>query len=234
MIVTKLVVHHSASSRDKTTTAQITAWHKEKDYKTIGYHKVILGDGTIENGRSETEMGAHAKGANQGSLGVCLTGNFETETPTTAQINSLVTVLTNWCRAHKLNAPNIYGHYNVPGGTTATACPGKNLKSQLPQIKKRVRNNLPKYALETKIKDPAVRRILRKSLDDDGKLSFKDVHALIFSTFDGGRVDSQEVADLKMILDNSKSMDVRSRLLVRQFLRDPKAFMARNKALQKR
>ena len=142
MKVQKLVAHHSASKQSATKKADIAKWHKERGFSQIGYHKIIEGNGTIVNGRFENIQGAHAKGVNQGSLGVCVVGDFEKETPSQAQISSLVSVLTGWCKAHGLNSKNIYGHFNVPGVSTATSCPGKNLKSQLAVIKQKVGQKL--------------------------------------------------------------------------------------------
>ena len=142
MKIQKLVVHHSASDSATTKKADIEKWHKQRGFSQIGYHKVIEGNGNIVDGRSETVQGAHALGANHASLGVCVTGNFETSAPSAKQINALVTVLTGWCKAHKLNATSIHGHFNVPVGSTKTSCPGKNLKSQLVTIKQKVTVNL--------------------------------------------------------------------------------------------
>lgn len=142
MKIKKLVVHHSASKAATTKKADLERWHKERGFTQIGYHKVIEANGGIVDGRSESTQGAHAKGANMGSLGVCVVGDFETESPLQVQINALVKVLTAWCKTHKLNSTNIYGHYNVPGGTTDTSCPGKNMKSQLSIVKQKVTQNL--------------------------------------------------------------------------------------------
>lgn len=142
MKIRKLVVHHSASDSATTKKADIERWHKQRGFSQIGYHKVIEGDGSIVNGRPETVPGAHAKGANHASLGVCVVGNFETGSPSAIQTNSLVTILTDWCKTHKLDATSIYGHFNVPGSSTKTNCPGKNLKSQLGAIKQKVTVNL--------------------------------------------------------------------------------------------
>lgn len=136
--ISKLVVHHSASKMNNTTKEKITQWHSDKGIAPIGYHKLISSTGSTQDGRSETTMGAHAKGANTGSLGVCVMGNFETETPTQTQIDSLVDVLADWCRTHSLKKTDIYGHYNVPGGLTTTSCPGKNLKLKLDSIRDKV------------------------------------------------------------------------------------------------
>ncbi|NOZ70078.1 MAG: N-acetylmuramoyl-L-alanine amidase [Deferribacteres bacterium] len=138
MKIQKLVVHHSATNSVTTKRADIERWHRQRGFSQIGYHKVIEGDGGIVDGRPETIQGAHARGANHASLGVCVVGNFETEVPSAPQIEALVDVLTGWCNTYKLDETCIYGHFNVPGGTTRTACPGRNLKNQLPAIKQKV------------------------------------------------------------------------------------------------
>lgn len=150
MKVKFLVVHHSASKRSNTTKEKIDKWHKKKGWNGVGYHKVIEEKGAIKDGRSELIQGAHALGVNARSLGVCVVGNFEEEMPTSFQIDSLVKVLTQWCKKYNLDDTAIYGHYNVPGGTTPTACPGKNLKSKLHLIKAKVKRNLSFQILKIK------------------------------------------------------------------------------------
>jgi N-acetyl-anhydromuramyl-L-alanine amidase AmpD len=54
---------------------EIEAWHLERGFDAVGYHFIIRRDGTIEEGRPLDVMGAHAKGFNAESLGVCLVGN---------------------------------------------------------------------------------------------------------------------------------------------------------------
>lgn len=141
MIVKKLVIHHSYSDRDTTKMIDIAKWHKDKGFGQVGYHKVINGKGDIIGGRPESFPGAHARGANHDSLGVCVTGNFEKELPDNLQINSLVKVLIKWCADYNLNETIIFGHYNVPGGSSSL-CPGKNLISRIFSIKVRVRDGL--------------------------------------------------------------------------------------------
>ena len=141
MNVNKIIVHHSASAKT-TTKSDIESWHKERGFTEIGYHMVIGENGKKEDGRSTTKVGAHAKGANSDSLGACVTGNFETETPDTKQVDALTEVLTAWCKTHNLKETDIYGHCDAPGGATATSCPGENLKSKLKQIKLDVKAKL--------------------------------------------------------------------------------------------
>lgn len=51
-------------------------WRQRQNYdlKAIGYHYVIDRAGYVETGRHLDEIGAHAKGYNQKSIGICLVG----------------------------------------------------------------------------------------------------------------------------------------------------------------
>lgn len=89
-----LVVHCSDSPQGRGDNAQtIHRWHVERGFDCIGYHKVILEDGTIEDGRPEYIRGAHVKNYNWCSLGVCLIGDssFKYE-----QISSMNDTLWRW------------------------------------------------------------------------------------------------------------------------------------------
>jgi len=69
------------------------------------------------------------------------------------------------------------------------------------------------------VKDVSLRRALEKALRGDGSLSYSDVKALLASTLDGDGVTRHEYEDLKIILRDSKTIDIRSRKLVDEFLK---------------
>ncbi len=71
-MIDTIIIHHSESNDVSVET--ITKWHKKRGFRTIGYHYVIRADGTVEKGRSIEEAGAHAKGRNAHSIGICVTG----------------------------------------------------------------------------------------------------------------------------------------------------------------
>jgi N-acetyl-anhydromuramyl-L-alanine amidase AmpD len=58
---------------------EIREWHTAKGWSDVGYHYVIKRDGTLEKGRADTKQGAHVKGHNKDSLGVCLVGGVNAE-----------------------------------------------------------------------------------------------------------------------------------------------------------
>nr|WP_319544189.1 N-acetylmuramoyl-L-alanine amidase [uncultured Pseudodesulfovibrio sp.] len=58
---------------------RIRQWHtdpppKGRGWSDIGYHFVILRDGTVQRGRPLWRKGAHVRGHNQFSIGICLVG----------------------------------------------------------------------------------------------------------------------------------------------------------------
>lgn len=123
----KYLVVHCSASKPKTfvDAATITRWHLDRGFLKIGYHYVILRDGTVQKGRKDSEVGAHVAGHNTGSLGVCLVGGLNDTTGkpennfTDAQFDSLTTLLT------KLSKDNpqaeVLGHRDFPN--VAKDCP---------------------------------------------------------------------------------------------------------------
>ena len=73
----RIILHHAAASVCDAKT--IHAWHLGRGFSGIGYHFLIRKNGTIERGRAENLVGAHAAGNNSNSIGICFEGNFETE-----------------------------------------------------------------------------------------------------------------------------------------------------------
>jgi len=55
--------------------SDIDQWHKERGWSGIGYHYVIPLTGDVEKGREDDVMGAHVRGHNHSSLGICMIGN---------------------------------------------------------------------------------------------------------------------------------------------------------------
>ena len=49
-----------------------------RGWRDIGYHNVIRRSGVLEAGRPIVEAGAHVKGHNKNSIGVCLVGGIDT------------------------------------------------------------------------------------------------------------------------------------------------------------
>lgn len=95
-----IVVHCTATFPDQRVTVEdITRWHKQQGFKTIGYHFVIAQDGTVHEGRPIEDIGAHCKDHNAHSLGVCYVGGLAADgkpadTRTPEQRESMLQLLT--------------------------------------------------------------------------------------------------------------------------------------------
>jgi len=78
--INKIVVHCSATPPDMyVDKAMIDRWHKERGWSGCGYHYVIKRDGQIELGRPIEKIGAHVKGHNKTSIGICYCGGVDGE-----------------------------------------------------------------------------------------------------------------------------------------------------------
>ena len=75
---TKITIHCTVTPNDTFyDISKIDEYHKSLGWKGVGYHMVIQPDGEVQHGRGFNEIGAHVKGANNGSginLGVALIG----------------------------------------------------------------------------------------------------------------------------------------------------------------
>jgi N-acetylmuramoyl-L-alanine amidase len=134
-----IVIHHSASAIT-TTPNEIRSWHISRGFSGIGYHYVIYNNGTKWVGsqaRDEKYTGAHCKGFNTGTLGICVCGNYENIQVQESAYKLLVAQLVNWCKKYKIKPDNIFGYRDK--GDTPTACPGKNLYEMLPQLREQIR-----------------------------------------------------------------------------------------------
>ena len=73
-----IVVHCSATTPDMDIgVEEIDQWHKDRGWSGVGYHDVIRRNGVPEEGRHVNAVGAHVKGYNSISVGVCLVGGID-------------------------------------------------------------------------------------------------------------------------------------------------------------
>jgi N-acetyl-anhydromuramyl-L-alanine amidase AmpD len=126
-----IILHHTVSKRDNTSIHDVNAWHKARwNWRSsmghyMGYHFLVTGDGKIHQGAKPTEQRAHTIGYNDKAIGVCLTGNFETEKPSEKQLESLKKLLKKLMEQYNIKKDYIKGHREV----YPTLCPGENFIS---------------------------------------------------------------------------------------------------------
>lgn len=113
MSITRIVIHCAASKNGQrlgntshTAAERIDDWHAGRGFgrqsvaaerfnphlRNIGYHFVIDTSGYVETGRAVGEMGAHVRGYNRNSVGVCLVG---TDQFTPAQWDALADLVAD-------------------------------------------------------------------------------------------------------------------------------------------
>jgi N-acetylmuramoyl-L-alanine amidase len=120
--INTIVIHCSDTPDNKNISAkEIHEMHLKFGWNGIGYHKVICRNGVIQNGRPEYWIGAHAKGVNQSSLGVCLIGRSQFSNE---QFNSLKKIIIGWKSVY--NISKILGHYEAVN--TRKTCPNFDVK----------------------------------------------------------------------------------------------------------
>jgi N-acetylmuramoyl-L-alanine amidase len=123
-----LIIHCSATkANQKCDKETIDLWHRQRGWRMIGYHYVINRDGKVEEGRSLETVGAHAKGYNKSSVGICMCGGLgEDGKPETnftkEQWDALAELVYDLER--KFPEINVIGHNEV----APKACPTFNVQ----------------------------------------------------------------------------------------------------------
>lgn len=95
----------------------IEEWHLARGFTAIGYHFVITQDGVVHTARPEHITGAHCKGHNANSIGICLTGRHKFSGK---QFASLKELCKGLCQKYGLEKTDILGHCDLSKSKT---CP---------------------------------------------------------------------------------------------------------------
>lgn len=142
-----VAVHHSAYQKANNMSelmaqaSLFNGWHKSKSwaedtktdsaYPYISYHYLMATDGSILNVTDEKYVKYHAGDNFRGALSfnlhgvsICLTGNYETDVPTEAQMKALVLFIRDIEKRYKIDAM-VRGHKET--SADPTACPGANI-----------------------------------------------------------------------------------------------------------
>ena len=126
-----IVVHTAAADRKGVTLEEIDRWHKENGWNGVGYHVVIEDDGALRSGRAYWERGAHVRGLNSKSIGICVTGHGDLYDFNDAQYEALIPLICKLARRFNVSADHVIGHREA--GTLAGApnpgksCPGSKV-----------------------------------------------------------------------------------------------------------
>jgi len=133
--ISEIIIHCSATrpewragSKTSAKVSEIRKWHKGRGWRDIGYHYIIDRDGTVATGRPVEQVGAHVKGHNTGTIGVCLIGGHGSsendlfaDNYTPEQEDALRGLLTDLGARYGID--KVTGHNQY----AAKACPGFNV-----------------------------------------------------------------------------------------------------------
>lgn len=131
----RIILHCTATpSWREVSVDEIRRWHVEGNgWSDIGYHYVILLDGTIARGRPLDVAGAHVKGHNKDSVGVVYVGGTDVtgqpqDTLNSNQLFSLYKVVTS--------LRNLFGPLTLHGHNEFSdkACPSFIVSEKLPYL----------------------------------------------------------------------------------------------------
>ena len=139
-----IIIHCSATRAGQDfTAADIDRWHRQRGFRSIGYHFVVRLDGTIEPGRDVALDGAHCTGWNHRSIGICYIGGLDVngrpaDTRTEAQKNALRDLVAKLCKeydiiellGHRDTSPDLNGNGEVEPAEYIKACPCFDVRSE--------------------------------------------------------------------------------------------------------
>tara|TARA_B110000090_G_scaffold52686_1_gene60076 strand:+ start:301 stop:726 length:426 start_codon:yes stop_codon:yes gene_type:complete len=127
--INKIILHCSATREGQNiSTETIRGWHvNERGWSDIGYHFVVLLDGTVDKARPIKRQGAHVRGKNKGSIGVCYIGGCDADmnpkdTRNEAQKKSLEEIITYLMESY--DDATLHGHNEF----SSKACPSFNVQ----------------------------------------------------------------------------------------------------------
>jgi N-acetylmuramoyl-L-alanine amidase len=133
--INKIILHCSATREGQDiSTETIRGWHvNERGWSDIGYHFVVLLDGTVDKARPVERQGAHVRGYNKGSIGICYIGGCDADmnpkdTRTDLQKESLTELISYLMDSYE--DATLHGHNEF----SSKACPSFNVKEEYKEL----------------------------------------------------------------------------------------------------
>lgn len=161
----EIIIHCAATRPDwmaGTSIAEkrdeIRRWHLARGWRDIGYHYLIDRDGSSIEGRPLDQTGAHVKGRNTGTIGVCLLGghgssendafadNFTLEQD--AALRQLIDALVSRHGPMKVTGHNQYAAKACPGFYAPTWYDGGRVRKQRVDVPQEVKKVISDAAKE--------------------------------------------------------------------------------------
>jgi hypothetical protein len=131
-----IVIHCAATKPSMDVPIErVKKWHLRRGWSDIGYHYYITRDGKIHGGRNLSTIGAHVRGYNKNSIGICYEGGInESGEPednrTPEQKKSLLKVVE--ILKFVFSGAIVQGHRDFPN--VNKACPSFDAKFEYKDI----------------------------------------------------------------------------------------------------
>lgn len=124
---TRIIIHHSLTKDGREVSWDAIRWYHThtNGWNDIGYHfgiELVNAHYEILMGRMMDQIGAHAKGHNHNSIGICCVGNFDLAPVPQVQLDRLVDLTQSLMRVFSIPADRVHRHHEFAAYKT---CPGK-------------------------------------------------------------------------------------------------------------
>ncbi|WP_088104932.1 peptidoglycan recognition protein family protein [Halalkalibacter urbisdiaboli] len=125
--IRNIAIHHSA-----TTTGSAEAFARyhvnELGWPGIGYHYVVDKDGNISRCHDLEVVSYHVGNSNGYAVGICMVGNFQTESLGETQRNATLELTKHLMSELGITVDNVWGHTEFPGYAWKP-CPSINMNT---------------------------------------------------------------------------------------------------------
>jgi len=119
-----VVVHHTANGNPHWGIKECHAWHRDgMGWAGCGYNYLVEANGTAYYGRADEDadfVGSHVSGWNSRSVGVCLAGNYDQQTPSGANLDVTARIVAMLLKRYGLGVSAIRYHSDL----AEKSCPG--------------------------------------------------------------------------------------------------------------
>lgn len=133
----KVICHHSLTKDSGSVSwGAIRRYHTQTlKWSGIGYHigvELVKSGGELYYealmGRMWDVQGAHCRGHNTNSLGICFIGDYDKEAPKSQLMMAGARIIALWLDLFQLSINDIYSHHNF---NPNKSCPGKLFNMEL-------------------------------------------------------------------------------------------------------
>ena len=134
--INKIIIHCTATPEGREVSVNdLHKWHVvDNGWSDVGYHWFIDINGTLHECRPEHKSGAHAKGHNKNSVGVCYAGGMTKDMTEAKDTRTNDQKETLHCLLEDLKGrypqAEIIGHRDV----SSKACPSFDAKAEYSKI----------------------------------------------------------------------------------------------------